>query len=400
MSRYPPEIIEHSSRQTVLVFSALVFFVLLAVSMLFLQFLYVYPDVVQQINKHTENEAVRAGRHMSRVVLQGYSDGEIQITSDIESYLNQASKDMSFWKIKVFLRSGEVAYSTEAKDVGSINEHPYFQEVVAKGELYSKFVKKDAVSLDGQQVTLDVIETYVPIMIENKFIGAFEIYYNVTEQKNGMENLASRSTLYMGVLSGAILLMAVIFYVIFNKIMRARHRYEKLLFYRANNDSLTRVYTRRRFEELFELEVERFRRYKENSVLIMLDLDHFKAVNDQYGHQVGDEVLSTVAKACNDLLRANDILGRYGGEEFVICLPNTAAKQAPLIAEKLRLCIKSLHFPHVKNELRVTASSGVSSFEDFKDISVDAIMKVTDDALYVAKAQGRDCFVVAPKVAL
>lgn len=154
-------------------------------------------------------------------------------------------------------------------------------------------------------------------------------------------------------------------------------------------DTLTGLYNRRHFYELAEREVERFRRYHSPLSLILLDLDHFKLVNDNYGHQVGDYVLNELARLFSVTLRKMDIPGRLGGEEFVLLLPETGLDQAVLAAERLRQNIDANDFATEGHHIHVTATMGV--VEMGEDISnVQMLISLADKVMYKAKSAGRN----------
>lgn len=160
----------------------------------------------------------------------------------------------------------------------------------------------------------------------------------------------------------------------------------------AERDHLTGAMSRRSFVKQMEKEIARFRRHQRDSVLILLDLDHFKAVNDRYGHPAGDEVLRAVSLACCKELRANDAFGRLGGEEFGVLLSETDAAGGWDAAEKFRRTIEDL-FIDVGEKLRVTSSFGLASLTDSVSSAEDWIAEA-DEALYSAKRQGRNRCVV------
>ncbi len=168
-----------------------------------------------------------------------------------------------------------------------------------------------------------------------------------------------------------------------------RKRDEKKLVKLATTDFLTGLFNRRHFMELAEREFLRAKRYGDDLSLIMLDADKFKAVNDTYGHNVGDFVLKSLASIGLSMLRDVDVFGRLGGEEFAVLLPSTPREKALLVAEKLRASITGAVVPMAQGELRVTVSLGVTSLRtDTKD--VDMMLKEADMALYSAKENGRN----------
>ncbi|MDP1784141.1 MAG: GGDEF domain-containing protein [Sulfuricurvum sp.] len=153
----------------------------------------------------------------------------------------------------------------------------------------------------------------------------------------------------------------------------------------ATIDHLTGVYNRHKFEELFTLEAERARRFSLPLSLILIDIDHFKLVNDTYGHDTGDEVLKQLANIVQENIRKLDVFARWGGEEFLLLCPSTDLDNIQILADKLRLAVDNSTFPKVNH---LTISIGVSTFE--KSDSFSELFKRADQGLYYAKKQGRN----------
>ena len=157
----------------------------------------------------------------------------------------------------------------------------------------------------------------------------------------------------------------------------------------ATIDSLTGLNNRRHFLQRMQIEMDRVRRVGGDIALILIDLDHFKAINDQYGHQAGDEVLRKVGQYLRDQIRSIDTAGRYGGEELCVLLPETDAEQAMAIAERLRREIAGIRFKTPGGEeFRITASLGVAEWDGMSDR--DTLFVQADNALYASKDAGRD----------
>ena len=163
----------------------------------------------------------------------------------------------------------------------------------------------------------------------------------------------------------------------------------------SNTDVLTGLYNRRYFDNEFERELKRSGRSNSMLSLIMLDIDHFKVINDTFGHQIGDEYLKKTAETLTSVFkRESDIVARYGGEEFAVLLPGINADQAHQLAEDLQYRIKTMTIDHQGNKVRATVSSGViCCVPDVNTIS-DSIISCADQALYMAKQEGRDRVVV------
>lgn len=155
-------------------------------------------------------------------------------------------------------------------------------------------------------------------------------------------------------------------------------------------DQLTGLYNRRFFDEQFDREQEKVNRYGLNLCVVMMDIDHFKRVNDKFGHQLGDEVLQEFSSLVKDGVRSTDIVSRWGGEEFIALLPETSLPNAAVIAEKLRVLVEEHDFSKVG---KLTASFGVATIAKQLEQNGKAIRNV-DTALYQAKKQGRNRVVI------
>lgn len=163
----------------------------------------------------------------------------------------------------------------------------------------------------------------------------------------------------------------------------------------AYTDYLTGLNNRRSFIERTEIELYRKERYGREFSLIMFDIDYFKYINDKYGHNTGDSVLKEIANICCSVLREVDIIGRIGGEEFAILLPETDIVQATLVAERLRVSISNGKvFPNPNEEVKFAASFGVTFTKDANK-SINELLNQADNALYKAKNSGRNRVVVS-----
>ena len=150
-------------------------------------------------------------------------------------------------------------------------------------------------------------------------------------------------------------------------------------------DKLTGAYNRVKLDEVMESNYKYYQEFNENFALIILDIDHFKLVNDEHGHLIGDEILKGVVECIQESIRSTDILGRWGGEEFIIICPNSDEKTALTLTQNIRIKIQNCHFPRVK---QITISGGVADMYANKDI--DSIINSADEALYRAKKSGRN----------
>ena len=173
------------------------------------------------------------------------------------------------------------------------------------------------------------------------------------------------------------------------KDITAQKKHEQDLFEKAVLDPLTGCYNRRQFQELAMKEIRRAWRYNSEFCLMMMDIDHFKRVNDTHGHAFGDEVLKMMARVCKQSLRETDIFARFGGEEFIVLLTNTDLPGASIVAERVRQNIELCSVPLASGEIfHFSVSIGVVGSNASDDL--DELIKRADTALYAAKENGRN----------
>lgn len=158
-------------------------------------------------------------------------------------------------------------------------------------------------------------------------------------------------------------------------------------------DSLTGLLNHTTTKEQLSIELSRMRRGNMSLAFALIDLDHFKSVNDTYGHPIGDQVLKTMSNMLKQRLRMTDIIGRYGGEEFAVALPDVSPSNAMVVLDKVREAFADIKQLHSGGEFSVTLSCGVAMFPDFDD--VPSLTEAADQALYEAKTKGRNRVVLA-----
>jgi diguanylate cyclase (GGDEF)-like protein len=190
--------------------------------------------------------------------------------------------------------------------------------------------------------------------------------------------------LYLGVLVAALTVAASVFSTVLAQMGERQRRLSR-------RESLTGCFNRRAFYELFPREVERARRLGHGVAVVFLDLDHFKRVNDRYGHETGDRLLQQLAARLFGIIRETDLLFRWGGEEFVILLPHTDPGEAPALAERVRAAVADR--PFLANEanhgVSITVSVGVADAVA-GPVDPDALLARADAACYRAKEGGRN----------
>lgn len=172
---------------------------------------FIMPLFVEQVLKNAETDAQRSAAFLTADSMQ--QEGILEnftISKEMRKKLNEAQTYLDLDQLKIYSASGEIIYSSNDREVGTINEHDYFRREVAKGRIYSKIVKKDEETMEGRSSQMDVAEIYIPIMKNNVFQGAFEIYYDITRFKTRMDTLLARSSYILYTISTAFLLSVAI----------------------------------------------------------------------------------------------------------------------------------------------------------------------------------------------
>lgn len=213
--------------------------------------------------------------------------------------------------------------------------------------------------------------------------GGISVLFNIDEVYTRLH----RNTLliFLFAATTSVLLIATFWYLskkLMQKMLKIRKQIEEM----ANTDGLTGIFNRRHALKRFQEELERAKRLKKELSCIMLDVDRFKSVNDKYGHLAGDEVLKEVANRIKQAIRSYDVFGRYGGEEFLVIMPDATIEEATSLAERIRNEIKV----HPIQDIDVTVSLGVAHYRS-SDTVIDDIIKRADGCLYEAKSAGRNC---------
>lgn len=172
--------------------------------------------------------------------------------------------------------------------------------------------------------------------------------------------------------------------------------YHEVAYMMMTHDSLTGIYNRRYFEESLDRELKRSLRYSSPLGVLLIDLDHFKRVNDVHGHLAGDDVLREFADRGLTLLRGETVLARIGGEEFAILVPESDLNESVRVAERLRAGISSRRFTAANAEVALTVSIGIAASDGSQQLSVGDVMRQADANLYEAKRRGRDRVFATP----
>ena len=191
----------------------LVLSIVIAVALILYNTFLITPSFTKLLINATESDAVRITKHLASSML---ISEQTEIRKDslniqlLKKEIETIKKDFELMNFKAFSPSGEIVFSGDPNEVGEINQKRYFHDIVAKGKVHAKVVPKDEESLEGKKVTRDVLETYVPLMSNGKFLGAFEVYYDITDRKKQLDKLLSQSSTLVIIFASG-LLIAIIF---------------------------------------------------------------------------------------------------------------------------------------------------------------------------------------------
>lgn len=296
-------------------------------------------------------------------------------------------------KIKIYDTGGRILFSTETHLTGEVDDDNFRLQRALQGKVDSHLEKKEALRdlADERKLDVDVVECYVPIRLGNSVLGSFEVYVDVTRYRHEIITTVADSVLFLGTI-----LVAVfgIFYFFVKTAAKRVTEAQQQLHALATTDALTGAFNRGTIlaharEEISS--IERRRQVKNDYTLsfILLDIDHFKRVNDTYGHLMGDKVLEKMVQRVREAARDYDLIGRFGGEEFLLILPDADFEGAVTAAERIRHAVGSRPFALNEGEVRVTVSLGVSTSRPGEQ-NLDEVLQRADAGLYRAKAEGRN----------
>lgn len=301
----------------------------------------------------------------------------------------------NMYKIKVFSIDKTIIYSTDHSIIGKVDSgNVRLDRVLASGAVDSQLQSKDKVAdLAGEErFNVDVVETYLPIRAGDAIIGGFEVYIDVSHARKRTATVLASSVAILFVV------LVVVFaglYVPMRKGMLWLKQAQDELHVLATIDSLTGIFNRRHLLDRVREESARMSReagarsLPHVPGLLMVDIDHFKRVNDEHGHPVGDAVLREVSSRLKRALRPYDVIGRYGGEEFLVMLPQTDFENTKQIAERMCAAIRAVPVRVDGKSVRATVSIGVAAWGGSAENMFDAIRRA-DMGLYKAKNSGRD----------
>ncbi len=280
-------------------------------------------------------------------------------------HLNQKEIDV-FWSIEmlffVFLLIATGYFGFMYKDWPELIPSPLY--IVGIAALWSVFHL-------GQAVTFITVFIFTAIAVISTSLGAGPFasdnqYFSLVQ------------------LQVTVVIMTVTVFVL-NALVTQRDSLIRKLEYQASRDYLTEIFNRSYFEQALEQEIYNSQRYDKTFSIFMMDVDNFKKINDDLGHQVGDQVLKYITESTAHCLRESDILARWGGEEFIVLMPNTSSEGAYQLAERCRIAIANMSAGNVNG---ITCSIGIATYN--KSLETKAFLKQADDALYESKHHGKN----------
>ncbi|PLX93367.1 MAG: diguanylate cyclase [Desulfuromonas sp.] len=351
-----------------------------------------HPAMVKLLLDSTEQNAVDA----ARVIVESFPPLNSEtflnpLEASQKQSIRHLTKHYAIRRIKVFDHTGRIIHSTRAEDIGTTNRKEYFLKQVAQGEMIHKLVSKKEPSLEGVEVNSDVAEIYIPVMVDDKFIGAFEFYFDITKQKAAIASLSRSSFNFLLFVTLAMLVLFCSLGFKMRRVMERQRRAEQEIFRLAYSDALTGLPNRHLFLDRLEQTLTQAKRSGQIVALLYMDIDHFKTVNDTLGHDLGDLLLKSVAERMKEKVRKSDTLARIGGDEFVLLASGLRhPEEASIIAETLLEVFVS-PFKLNGNNLFITPSIGITTFPE-DGLSAGQLLKQADIAMYSAKQQGRNTY--------
>ncbi|MDT8405559.1 GGDEF domain-containing protein [Sulfuriflexus sp.] len=216
------------------------------------------------------------------------------------------------------------------------------------------------------------------------------LLYTVVNEELFFADINRQLMLLLSVIVGVAILLFVLTMVVLQPIIRTLLK-EQQLFEQSHRDGLTGLYNHTYMQELLDRELSRAQRHKRPLSILMFDLDHFKHINDTYGHLAGDDMLQNIARVVQRSARKEDMAARYGVEEFMLILPETDKEEASIMAERLRSDVASTRIATDAGELGITISIGVVSYDSYgSEITKRNIIRTADKAMYISKNGGRN----------
>lgn len=369
---------------------------------------YVYPSLVRMLVDESERDAIRAAEVLQLLVL-GDTGTPLEVDPAHAPLVESARKALGVARFKIFSADGTLQYASDGRGVGTRNESAAFRDTVARGRPYTYVVGADKRTVEGEASVGDVVESYIPVFQRGQFVGAFEIYYDIGANRADFDRRVRAMNMSVAILLA--LLLAVFAITVFRSyrvalrverehIARLCGEIEQRLAveeelrasqghfrYLAHHDALTGLPNRTLFLDRFEHALANARRHTTQLALLFIDLDHFKQINDTYGHETGDRMLRATAQILQRTVRESDTAARIAGDEFAVLVEHADESTVVALIERLSAELNGgLDLPEMA--LATSASIGVSLYPDDGQ-DVETLLHHADLAMYAAKTERR-----------
>lgn len=358
-------------------------------------------NLIDDVGFHSEKIALALLSSESNIIKSRTADGADSLSIDpatlgsLDLAIRLFLQPFGIVKIKIYNNDKRIIYCTDQALIGKSDRSNQHLINALDGNRQTFF--KDRASItdlsDERRLGVDVAEVYVPVRNEQgKVVGVFELYSDIGDLKKSFRShlISSLTTIFI-----ALLLLSLASYIVIIRESAALRTAYQLLETLATVDSLTGIFNRRqllnRAAELFTM-MQRSRDKLPNDIglgVIMIDVDFFKLVNDTHGHMAGDNILQDLTRRIETILRPYDVFGRYGGEEFLLFLPNTSREEAKQVACRVLNIVSGEPYRVEELSLKVTTSIGCA-WTDAHEENLDNVLSRVDNLLYEAKHSGRN----------
>lgn len=343
------------------------------------------PQITQLFRENTIRETTHLAEQLSALLLTARDElSQDSLSPPFILQLERLQEDSHFIKLRIFTPNGEIIFSADEQEIGHVNNEAYFVNLVKSGNVVTKEVSAGTQSMDKQILQVDSIEIYVPIRRVDQVVGVFEIYYDITPQIQKLKRLVYRS---YGILFGLgiILLLAVIAASIkAYQHLREREQAQEELRTLSVSDEMTGLYNRRGFYTLARQQKRLADRTHRGMLLVAADLNGLKEINDHFGHEAGDTVLTEAAEVLKESFRESDIIARLGGDEFAVLMPEQPDISQDLLFRRMENQIASINSRRAL-EYTLSISIGFARYDPEAPCTLDQLMATADAQMYRQK---------------
>lgn len=351
--------------------------------------LYQYPAYERLLHQFTGNEATAVARFLSSLLGTGgepLAPGSID--PEVVRRIRSVERDAHFLKMRIYSPDGTVVYSSEEQEIGAVNRRAYLREVLETRRTVAAKADRDDPSLEGQYMGADMVEVYVPIVRQDRLLGVFEIYYNISYETHGLRRVLYISAAVQFSMAAVLLIAVLVSVTRAAGYLADRRRVLEELRTLSLSDELTGLYNRRGFFVLAEQQIKIARRAQRRLLLVSADLDRLKVINDGFGHHEGDRALADAAQILRETFRESDIIGRIGGDEFLVLITDRPEVGPEVLARRLQETV-ARHNSRVKRPYPFSISAGIIPVDPRESDSLTELLVRADQAMYADKRSRR-----------